>query len=102
MRPAALIEFRCVRLNPPPNAAGIHRKTTLGQHLRHMLVRQRISQVPPNGQKDHLARVVTSLEWIARRDWHRSHRIRPRRSKFAMEPSNALKTMHSAHDTVEH
>ena len=43
MRPAALIEFRCIRLNPPPNAAGIHRKTALGQHLSHMLVRQRIS-----------------------------------------------------------
>jgi hypothetical protein len=29
-------------------------------------------QVPPDGQKDHFARVVTSFEWIARRDWHRS------------------------------
>src|SRR5258708_2230485 len=27
---------------------------------------------PPHGQKDHLARVVTSFKWIARRDWHRS------------------------------
>src|SRR5215471_18899233 len=43
MRPAALIEFRCIRLDPPPNAAGIHRKTALCQHLSHMLVRQRIS-----------------------------------------------------------
>src|SRR5215469_1752500 len=43
MRPAALMEFRCIRLNPPPNAAGIHRKAALGQHLSHMLVRQRIS-----------------------------------------------------------
>jgi hypothetical protein len=31
-----------VRLDPPPNAAGIHRKAPLGQHLSHVLVRERI------------------------------------------------------------
>jgi hypothetical protein len=41
--PAALIEFRCIRLNPPPNAAGIDPNAALGQHLSHMLLRQRIS-----------------------------------------------------------
>ena len=41
--PAALIEFRCIRLNPPPNAAGIHLKAPFSQHLSHVLVRQGIS-----------------------------------------------------------
>src|ERR1700759_5362102 len=72
MRPAALIEFRRIDLDPPPNAAGIHLEAPLGKHLSYVLVSQRISQVPPHGQQDHLSRVVTSFEWIARRDWHRS------------------------------
>jgi hypothetical protein len=43
MWPATPIEFRCKRLDPPPNTTGIYGKAPLGQHLSHMLVCQRIS-----------------------------------------------------------
>src|SRR5215831_5145765 len=42
--------------------------------------------MPPHGQKDHLARVVPSLEWIAGRDWHRSNISAGGVQNFAMEP----------------
>ena len=41
--PAALIEFRRIRLDPPPHAARIHLKAPFSQHLSHVLVRQGIS-----------------------------------------------------------
>jgi len=55
------------------------------QHLGHVLVRQRITQIPTYGQQDHLTRVLTSFKWIGRRDWHRLP-YHPRLLNFATQP----------------
>ena len=64
MLPTALAQLRCVGLNPAPDAAGIHRKSALGQQLGHMFVRQRVPQIPTNCRHDYLARILSTFERI--------------------------------------
>jgi hypothetical protein len=44
MRATALVDLWRIRLDPPPNAAGIHLKASFRQHLGHVKVRERISE----------------------------------------------------------
>ena len=70
VRAAALVHFRCIRLYPSPDAAGIHEQASLGQQFGDMQVRERVAQVPADRLQDHLARVLATLERIRRGDRH--------------------------------
>src|SRR6266404_8550114 len=70
MRSAAFVQLGCIRLDPPPNAAGIHLDTTFGHQLGDVLVGERIPEIPAHAQNDHFSRVLAPLELIVRVDRH--------------------------------
>src|SRR5712664_740122 len=70
MRSAAFVQLRCIRLNPTPNAAGIHLDTTFGYQFGDVLVGERIPEIPAHAQNDHFSRVLAPFERIVRVDWH--------------------------------
>jgi hypothetical protein len=64
VRPAPLIQFRRIGLDPAPDAAGIHLDATLRQYLGDVFV----------GQDNHLPRIVVPFERVARCGRHESLR----------------------------
>jgi hypothetical protein len=55
MRPAAFVQFGRIRLHPAPDAARIDRKAPFGQHFGHVLICQRVTQIPSHRQKNDFA-----------------------------------------------
>jgi hypothetical protein len=46
MRATSLVQLRCLCLHPAPHGAGIQGKSPFRQQFGHMLVSQRVSQIP--------------------------------------------------------
>src|SRR5215472_11136918 len=86
MRPASLIQFWRIGLDPAPDATGVNLHAPFRQNLGDMFVGQRISQVPAHAQNNHLARIVASFERVGRGDRHESYLSRTAVPKFAIEP----------------
>src|SRR4051794_39059884 len=70
MRAAAFIQFGGIGLHPAPDATGIDLHTALGQKLGNVFVGERIPQIPPHAQNDHLARELAAFERIGWGDRH--------------------------------
>src|SRR3954447_9240273 len=70
MRAAAFIQFGGIGLHPAPDATGIDLHTALRQKLGNVFVGERIPQIPPQAQNDHLARELAAFERIGWGDRH--------------------------------
>src|SRR4051794_8427329 len=70
MRAAAFIQFGGIGLHPAPDATGSDLHTALRQKLGNVYVGERIPQIPPHAQNDHLARELTAFERIGWGDRH--------------------------------
>ena len=64
MRPAALVQLRCISLDPAPDATAIDLYTPFTDDFGDMFVGQRIAEIPPHAQKDYLAWVMAPLKGL--------------------------------------
>src|SRR6516165_3203424 len=72
MRPASLIQFWRIGLDPAPDVTGVNLHAPFRQNLGDVFVGQRISQVPAHAQNNDLTRIVASFERVGRGDRHES------------------------------
>src|SRR5215470_13019708 len=70
MWPASLIQIGRIRLDPTPNATGIHFHTPLAEDFGDMFVGQRKPEIPANAQQDHFPGIMASFERIRRGNRH--------------------------------
>src|SRR5215469_7550600 len=87
MRPAALVQLRPIGLHPTAYATGVDLYAAFRKQFGNVLVRQRVSQIPPDRYQDHRSRKMTPFERIVRGDRHGLLTLpEPLFRNFATEP----------------